>query len=348
MINPFDISFGKRPHESISRFMISKDITDSFLSEPITRQIYMITGVRGSGKTVLMNSIANTLEQEKDWIIIRLNPDRDLLNAFASKLCSDHTCAEIFRNAKLNLSFLGLGIEISGSPRVTDIEAAIEKMLKSLKKHHKRVLVTIDEVSSNPHMKAFCSAFQIFIGQELPLFLLMTGLYENIDRLQNEKTLTFLYRAPKVQMLPLNIRLIADRYQKIFSVSNEESLRLAALTNGFPFAFQALGYSLWEHRNDSDEFMNQYQLILEEYVYEKIWSELSEKDRMIASGIAHISDGSISRINNYLGLKPNEINQYRKRLIRRGIVESSSYGHLKFTLPLFDRFVINQEAMRPL
>lgn len=68
-----------------------------------------------------------------------------------------------------------------------DIENAIQAMLEVVKDKKKRVLITIDEATSNEEMKIFASAFQIFVRNELPVFLLMTGLFENIDALQNEK-----------------------------------------------------------------------------------------------------------------------------------------------------------------
>ena len=342
MQNPFDISFGKRPLQNISRIRQTNEIIEAFSSPLITQQLFMITGVRGSGKTVLMNTIANSFEGRKDWIVIRLNPDRDLLQSLGAKLSSDKASADIFKNAKLNLSLFGFGIEINNTPPIADIESAIENMMTHLKKHKKRVLITIDEVTSTPYLRAFCSFFQIMIGQELPVFLLMTGLYENIYELQNVKNLTFLYRAPKIILEPLNLGSIASSYEGIFNISHEEGLLMARLTKGYPFAFQALGYVTWKYQSRNDEAMNEYRQILEEYVYEKIWSELSPKDRRILDGIAHCPDGQIKEINQYLHLKKDEINQYRRRLIRKGLIHSESYGHLSFSLPLFDTFVLDQ------
>ncbi|WP_054653437.1 hypothetical protein [Limosilactobacillus equigenerosi] len=54
-----------------------------------------------------------------------------------------------------------------------------------------RLLVTIDEVTNSQSMREFTAAFQILVRQEAPIFLLMTGLYENISDLQNEDSLTF-------------------------------------------------------------------------------------------------------------------------------------------------------------
>ena len=337
--NPFDISFGKSPNETIERVRQNREILEAFTTDPVVQQIFMITGVRGSGKTVLMNTIANSLEAEKEWIVIRLNPDRDLLQSMGAKLCSTRSNAEMFQNAKLNLSLFGFGITVDEAPPITDIEFAIEKMMKTLKKHHKKVLVTIDEVTNNEHVRVFCCVFQILIGQNLPIYLLMTGLYENIESLQDEQSLTFLYRAPKIRMTPLNIGMVAARYAEVFSIPHEEAVRMAVLTKGYSFAFQALGYSRWRNRDSMDRCLAEYRLLLEEYVYEKIWSELSAKDKRIADGIAHCPDGKIASINQYLGLKPDEINQYRRRLIRKGIVSGEEYGRLQFTLPMFEDFV---------
>lgn len=99
--------------------------------------------------------------------------------------------SEVFREAKINLSFLGLGVEIEGVSPITDLNVAVTRMLEKIKKKHKRVLVTIDEAVCNDTMKEFVSLFQIYMRQDLPVFLLMTGLYENIYELQNEKRLHF-------------------------------------------------------------------------------------------------------------------------------------------------------------
>ena len=86
---------------------------------------------------------------------------------------------------------------------------------------------------------------------------------------------------------------------------------------------------------------NHYQL-LEDVVYEKIWAELSGKDRLIAYGIAKSQNGKRGEVNEYLHLKPNEINQYRKRLIKKGIISGEEYGRMHFALPLFEQFVIEK------
>lgn len=338
--NPYSLVFGKAPNQIISRPVPSEEILSAFLSERPSKQMYIITGIRGSGKTVLMTEISKAISDYPDWIVIELNPERDLLATLASKLSSENTLAAIFQEAKINLSFFGFGIEIAGTKPITDIEIALSKMLDSLKKHGKRVLVTIDEVSNSQEMRVFAAAYQILVRQDLPLFLLMTGLHENIRSLQNEKSLTFLYRAPKIELGPLNIRSIARNYKRNLPVSEEEAMRLAKMTKGYSFAFQVLGYYVFEQKEVNETVLSSYQEYLEEYVYEKVWDELSANDKKITYGIAMVPSGKISDIRALLGIETNQFNPYRKRLIKKGIIEGEQHGYVRFVLPFFENYVI--------
>ena len=220
MGNPFSLTFGKKPSETIERPFQTSEILDAFCSDPINLQIYMITGIRGSGKTVLLTELTNRLRTDDDWIVIDLNPASDLLQSLAAKLIKNSVCAEIFKKAKLNLSFSGLGIEFSPASPIADYEVAVSDMLEALSRRGKRVLVAIDEVTNSESMHVFASAFQILIRRNLPIFLLMTGLYENIEDLQNEKNLTFLYRAPKITLAPLNLPLLPGIAAFFISMKN--------------------------------------------------------------------------------------------------------------------------------
>ena len=338
--NPYSLIFGKKPEQIISREMSTSYIIDSFLAEQPSQMVYILTGVRGAGKTVMMTDIAQRIKDEDNWIVIELNPERDMLEALISKLASENSLARIFKSARINLSLFGVGLEVSGEVPVSDSETALEKMLQSIKNKGKRLLITVDEAVNTVNMRTFVSSYQILIRQDLPVFLLMTGLYDNIYDIQNEKTLTFLYRAPKIELKPLNIGTIADNYRRNFNIDPDDALKMAKLTKGYSFAFQVLGYFSWEHGVMSDRAYTEYKQYLEEYVYEKIWSELSGKDKFVLNGIAHTENGKISDIRRYLNMETNQFNPYRKRLIRKGIINGETHGYIKFVLPLFDKFVI--------
>lgn len=324
MNNPFTLSFGKRPLQYVSRISQPQKIIEQFNAPEPPNQIYMITGVRGSGKTVMMTGITNELRERDEWVVVELNPTRDLLQSLAAKLYS----------------------QTGNAAQIANIEDAIELMLHELQKKEKRLLVSIDEATNSECMKVFVSAFQIFIRQEYPLFLLMTGLYENIHILQNDKSLTFLYGAPKMIPEPLNYTAVRKQYMDIFQLNIETAGEMAALTKGYPFAFQLLGYLYWENKDKKtlEDILPEYDQYLEEYVYSKIWSEASPKDQEILGVMSRSGETKVKKIRESLGMTSGQFSIYRERLKNKGILDTRTYGEVSFALPRFAEFI--QERLR--
>ncbi len=344
MNNPFTITFGKNPNLSIDRPNEKQEVIDAFTSDPINQQIFLITSIRGSGKTVLMTEISEYLSSLKDWICIELNPEIDMLESLLSKLNSE--AGPLIKSLNLNLTFFNVvTIGASLENQITNAETAIIKILEHLSKQGKRVLLTIDEATNSKNLKAFASTFQILVRRNLPVFLLMTGLYENIRNLQNEKTLTFLYRAPRLELGPLNLLEIERKYKAVFSLTDHQAREMAVLTKGYAFAFQALGFLTCKQNGDYKKAMDSYRFYLEEYSYAKIWSELSGQDKKIAYGIAKAESRKTSSVLLSCGIDSNHFNPYRKRLSDKGIIDGNDRGFIKFTLPLFGDFVIAKYEM---
>ena len=57
MQNPFNINFGKEPNSIISRGNELNEIYESFSSDNPFSNVFILTGIRGSGKTVAMTNI---------------------------------------------------------------------------------------------------------------------------------------------------------------------------------------------------------------------------------------------------------------------------------------------------
>lgn len=344
MNNPFTLSFGKKPLQYISRIAQTNEVIQNFEAEIPPNQIYMITGVRGSGKTVMMTSIAAEMKKRENWIVVELNPMRDLLKSLAAKLYSIPQMYERFLKAKLDFSAFGLGVSIEEAPPITDIEDVLMHMLEQIKKAGKHLLITIDEVVNEEEIRIFASSFQIFIREDYPIYLLMTGLYENIYELQNNKALTFLYRAPKLILEPLNYTAIRKSYMDIFSIEAAQAEKMTVLTKGYPFAFQVLGYLYWENRklHSIEEILPEYDQYLDEYVYSKIWSELSELDKKILLEMAVSGEDRVKNIRENLQMDSGKFAVYRERLKRKGVVDTREYGKMYMALPRFEEYVKTQ------
>ncbi len=338
--NPFTIMFGKNPNLVIDRPIPKSEIIDAFSQEKINQQIYLITSIRGSGKTVLMTQVCDYFRDNEKWIVIELNPNVDMIEALLSKLNSQ--VGYLLKTLNVNLSLfnivtVGAGIE----SRITDKETAVSKIFEHLKKIGKRVLIAVDEVYNSANMRVFASAFQILVRNELPVFLLMTGMHSNIKNLQDEKSLTFLYRAPKINLGPLNMRSIQNQYAEVFSLKEEDAKRMAELTKGYAFAFQALGFLTYRHGGDYKAALDEYRQYLEEYSYQKIWSELSEGDKKVVKAMAKAPSDKVKDIMEVANLDNGHFNPYRKRLIDKGVANGENRGKLIFVLPLWKEFVLD-------
>ena len=349
--NPFTTSFGKEPQNFISRYEEENTIINSFSAETPPQQVFMITGVRGSGKTALLTKVKKSLSERKNWIIVELSAERDLLNDLIAKLCDEAVLRPYFIKAEINLSLFGINLGLENVPPINSISTALTRMLKIIQQLQKRLLITIDEVTNNKNMRLFSSEFQIYLREDYPIFLIMTGLYKNIYDLQNEKTLTFLYRAPKIALGSLNNTAIINSYKRIFHVLTKEAAEMSKNVKGYAFAYQLYGslYYEAECKGAKQDILERYKEILGELVYEKLWSELSKKDREIMTVIAKHDDLPIKIgdiITEYNEKYPentpmntNLMAVYKERLKREGLVETPKYGYIQMALPVFSDYV---------
>lgn len=336
--NPFTLTFGKQPIKYINRYESTDNILSTFeASNPIS-QTYLISGIRGSGKTVLMTSVANRLRKSDDWVVADLNATQPLLQEFAMRLtdASKHI-PNIFEKG-FEISVAGFGLGYNGAAEDHDSVSRIETILEKLNKQHRKVLITIDEAIANENMRIFASQFQIFVRKDYPVFLIMTGLYENIYEIQNDPVLTFLLRAPKIVLGPLGINQIKNEYQDIFQIDDKTSRQLANITMGYAFAFQALGMLYWEYRDEKplDWILRKLDGLLEDFVYRKIWTNLSPLEKQITAAMPDQGVKiKVKELCDKLKIKGTTFSKYRERLINKGVCTAPEYGYIALALPRF-------------
>lgn len=336
--NPFMVTFSRQPVEYIKRDEQSRLIQSTFLGNPVTDQIFLILGVRGTGKTVLLYQMADFFEKGADWIVIRCTATGDIINFVAQSLIQE----SVSRKYNISLSFSVPGVaQINLNTASSNDKLVIKQVLHGLAEKGKRVLITIDEITNTPQMQDFASLFQALIGEHLPVYFLGTGLYENIMAFQNVSNLTFLYRAPKIELGPLDAAAMARTYQKVLNVSTERSAQMARITLGYSFAFQALGYLYWQAGNvkNLEDLMPDYDAMLAESVYGKLWVDMSDMDHQLCRVIADAKEHTVKEIRG--DTDSNRFNQRRIRLKRQGVINTGRRGKLTFALPRFDEFIHN-------
>lgn len=345
MKNPFNIMYGMIPTSLVGRTEAFNKIISTFLNKDITAASYIITGIRGSGKTVLLRSVSKEMSRNEDWIVIDLNPQGDFVSSLAEKLY------EVIRKNKLpfdwsiDLSLAHITFHLSKQKESISAENAIPRLLDVLVKKGKRILLLIDEVNQTKSFKFFANLYQSLISNEYPLFLLMTGLQENVDALISDEAVSFLARCPKITLDPLDLVSVSRAYQKDLGAPQQAANDLAKLTGGYAFAYQVIGKLCFE--NGKTKIDNELLIGMDDYLsengYNVIWKGMTPGERNICIALAKSKDGETSEVVKIAKLKINNFNNYRARMIYKGYLVSNGYGKLSFSLPRFKEYVLSAE-----
>ena len=142
--NPFTTTFGIEPNNLIKRITEVDKIINDFCSPSPVNYVYIITGLRGSGKTVLLTHISNILKDDSDWIVVDPGPKDSILENIASELYETGKMKKLFLKTEFNFSFHGIGLSIEGKEPVSSVISILKKMLDQLKNKNKRLLIVLD------------------------------------------------------------------------------------------------------------------------------------------------------------------------------------------------------------
>ena len=343
--NPFSLDFGGTPYLMIPRYIETDKVVSAFSDEIPTTHIFMITGARGNGKTVLMSAVKETLMRDEEWLHIDLSPESEMMNVMAASLYQK--CKKKWAKWKVDLSIdlKVASIEASAETdnRYTSIYTDLDTMLEQVRDKKHKLLITVDEAVNTKTVREFTSFFQHCLREKYPVFLLMTGLYKNIRALQNDRSQTFLKRAPRIVLGPLSISRIAQNYEDVFEIDPKEAAKMAGYTLGYSYAFQILGYLVFEDKKQevSDRVLREYKNILAECSYEKIWEELSANERNVAMAAAKASDNvTVKELREALDMNSNEFSTYSDTLEKSGVFASNTArGRIRFALPFIKEYI---------
>jgi len=343
--NPFTLTFAKLPNILIERNAQKNQIENMFNSMTPSNMIYMITGARGTGKTVMLSELIKFFSEDSDWVTIDLDPLQDLINQVEHKLKEGNTGT---KNTEVTLNtpgVLGASVELKiKNNKDTDLESSIEKSLRKIKKQGRRVFIAIDDASNTEQMRLFSSMYQRLIRHDFPVYLVMTGIAKELQSLQDEKSLTFLTRALKITIEALNTTRIRAKYQEVLNIDYELADDMARFIKGYTYGFQVLGYIAWEWKNKNrkfalDDLTEEFDFQIADCSYDKIWLELSDRDKDVLYYIAEEKIASVETVRKKLNMTSQSFSTYRMRLIKQGVVNPVRHGYLEISLPRLAEYV---------
>lgn len=144
---------------------------------------------------------------------------------------------------------------------------------------------------------------------------------------------------------------MSESYKKAFKEggrygSQDIFDKMAKMTCGYAYAFQLLGYYIWE-TGEKEITLATLKSVLEKYKtdlyansYTKIMQEMSSVDRefLYAMADSKTTSISISTVGERMNKPKNYISRYRQRLLEGHIISATDRGIITFSLSYFGEF----------
>ncbi len=172
-----------------------REITDSFTSQHIPQQIYMITNGSGQDRSSFLHSLESVFGSMPDWEVLRLNPASDILSDLSAVLPSLPDLPSDVRSSNIS------GLQSTNTTmRHYYASTIISSVLTYMQQHGRRLLILIDDVAPSRDMQLFIYEFQMLVRQDLDMCLVLAGNAKQLKELQDMPSISFLYRATKISL----------------------------------------------------------------------------------------------------------------------------------------------------
>jgi hypothetical protein len=342
----------------------------------------VLTGLRGVGKTVLLNEMARAAARAA-WLTVQVEARREsagtvaLRRTLARELVSaaralrPPTLSTRMRtafstisafNASVGATGVSLGVEVqpgradSGDAEIDLIEL-VEDVASALAEEGRGFGLFIDELQDlDEDTMAALLAAQHWAGQrELPFYLIGAGL-PNLPRvLTNARSYAerlFDYRSiGRLSRTDAGHALVepAERYGAGFG---EDALRIVLdAADGYPYFLQEYGQAIWNlsptNTFTADDAHAAVRFGLEHLdggFFRARWERATPAERRFLRAMADDADtpSQTAEVARRLGLKITSIGPSRANLMAKGLVYAPEHGLVAYTVPGMANFVSRQ------
>lgn len=375
--NPFRPTFGVSPTVLAGRDSLLQSFKLGLAEGPGSPfRALLISGSRGMGKTVLLNEFEDAATSQ-GWITLRAYPDDSMIDALINSAIPEALQKIDGPQSKRMLSSIGIPgvatISAIADPAKKDpvptLISRLRELASWLRDHGAGILITLDELQSAnvEQLHVLATAVQDLLRDDFDIALVAAGLPEGIDRLLQHEGTTFIRRAERILLTPVDhqdsVEMFIDTTAEGGKQMNPDAADLAArISKGYPYSMQLAGSLAWARSIlDQTDIVTaaQVESVRDEVirrmgmqVHEPSLHQVPDGELNILYAMAElsidgemVSTGDIARLMN---VKPNALSVQRRQLLSRGLVEVAKYGYLNFTLPYMREHLLATPHHRPI
>jgi hypothetical protein len=347
----------------------------------------ILVGLRGVGKTVLLNKIWEKADSDGfKAVLIEANEEKPLpqllIPALRNVLFSLDAMQSASDKVKRGLRVLGsfvktikakvgdveVGLDTElGSADSGDLEADLTQLFVAVGEaaadRRTAVAICVDELQylRTVELSALIMAVHRINQRGLPLILVGAGLPQVVGLSGKAKSYAErLFDYPDVgQLSDVDARraLQSPVRNKSVSFSEDAIIEVLDKTQGYPYFLQQWGHEAWNIATNSPITLENIKVAtqlaiqsLDRSFFRVRFDRLTPRERQYLHALAKLGAGSqrSGDIAEELGVKAQSVAPIRSSLIKKGMIYSPQYGDTTFTVPLFDAFMLRTMREPPL
>ncbi|MBC8146208.1 MAG: AAA family ATPase [bacterium] len=378
--NPFAPGAGSRPPQLAGRDAIIENATIAMKRVRIGNHAksQMLLGLRGVGKTVLLNHLSEIAENQGYLTSLIEAPEgRRLADLLTPPLrtmlfrLSGSEKARVLANRalgalrsfagvfKVSYGDFGVGIEAEpGTSATGDLEADLSSLLvmvaQAAREADQPVAIFIDEVQylEKKDLEALIASLHRIAQKSLPLIVFGAGLPQLAGQLGDAKSYAErLFDFPPIGPLTPEASRDAIRFpiEDAGAAIEDDALdRIVNHTKGYPYFLQEWGHRSWdvaEHspitKRDVDKATELATVALDDSFFRVRFDRLTPREQDYLRAMAEMGPGphGSGDVAAVLNLDVQQAGPLRTGLIRKGMIYSPEHGMTAFTVPMFDEFM---------
>lgn len=382
-INPYRPGAGLMPTCVAGRDNEISEVEELFdaMTMMIPVQSVIFSGLRGVGKTVLINKLQDTAENKN---IFCSHIEVEERNDFIAQIAS---CAQAFlRKVRAKEKFKNLlqkpldaikALVISFNPNDSTFSLSVQErelyQSVNLTQSLTDVFVSIGEIAYKTEIPIcfFIDEIQYMKPRELgaliaalhranqlgyPIMVVGAGLPKIYKMLSDEKTYAerlFIYKeigSLTEEQAQIAIRDPAQRFGVAYTEKAMDEI--ISTTKGYPFFLQQMCQIVYKNtsekiitdthvKNCTDEFFK----TLDKGFFKVRYERCADSDKKFIFAMVRCDElpCTISNIAKNLHKSVNSVSTTRAQLISKGIIYPIRYKELDFTVPEFDKFIRRRE-----
>ena len=360
--NPFAPGAGSPPPELAGRKHILEDaevaIQRALLGKSFRSQILL--GLRGVGKTVLLNKIQDIAEAHKHLVSFIEAPEGKLLaeqlypqlskvlrklQATEAAKARVHSAMRALRSFasvfKIEMGDFSVSVEPeAGAADSGDLESDLTDLFVRVGEAAKAAgsawTLLIDEVQylKEPELAALIVALHKTSQKQLPVLFFGAGLPQIAAMSGEAKSYAErLFTYPSVGALSeedARSAIVQPLKEEGAQIDEDALCEITAKTKGYPYFLQEWGYQSWNAAQGPNI----------------TFDRLTPKERSYVFAMAQLGPGPYrsSEVAEKLGEDPKSLGPCRSQIINKGMIYSPSHGDIAFTVPMFDEYLIRTQT----